>query len=194
MSTVTETSANAPSAQVEDLQRRILTAFHVVAIPVGEHFALIDEVDADRVAPRRWRAKFDANGLVYAYTRASSGAILYMHRLILDAPSGLEVDHRNCDGLDNRRDNLRLATRSQNSANSRKSGWYAGRRTSSIYKGVQKHGQCAGWQARITVDGKLRHLGMFANEVDAARAYNAAALERWGEFARLNIIPDEATS
>jgi hypothetical protein len=165
-----------------------------VAIPVGERFALIDASDEDRIAAYRWYAMFDKGGtVVYAYTRGSAGIPLYMHRLVIDAPVGIEVDHRNRNGLDNRRGNLRLATRSQNAANRGKPGGYAGRPTSSVYKGVYKHGQCAGWQAKITVDGRRRHLGMFADEADAARAYDAAALAAWGDRARPNF-PNEVSS
>jgi hypothetical protein len=110
-----------------------------------------------------------------------------MHRVILAAPNGVEVDHRSGDGLDNRRANLRLATHAQNHQN----------RTRKIlgctsrHKGVHMH--CGRWQARIAdgpvVDGhaKRRSLGHFDSEDAAGRAYDAAALVSFGEFASLNF-------
>ena len=98
-----------------------------------------------------------------------------MHMLITGYPL---TDHRNGDGLDNQRHNLRPATNSQNNHNR---GPAIGR--SSSYKGVHWHKGCRKWQASIRIDGKRRHLGLFASEEDAARAYAEAALEVQGEYA-----------
>jgi hypothetical protein len=110
---------------------------------------------------------------------------VYMHRLVIGAGPGDKVDHVNRDGLDNRRINLRLATSSQNSANR-----IADRRrngTSSAYKGVSWDKSRQRWTTYITVDGHHRHLGRYATELEAAAAYDAAAEEAWGDFARLNL-------
>jgi len=107
-----------------------------------------------------------------------------MHRLIVDPPPGMETDHRNGDGLDNRRCNLRTCTHKQNSANSGKSA-----SASSRYKGVSWHRQNRKWQSFIGVNGRRKYLGCFRSEEQAARAYNRAALILFGEFARLNSIP-----
>jgi HNH endonuclease/AP2 domain len=104
---------------------------------------------------------------------------MLMHRFILDAQPGQQVDHINHDGLDNRRANLRLCSVSQNQANSLKR-----RGTTSKYKGVCRYR--GKWQATITV-GKQYHLGFFDSEEDAARAYDKAATEAWGQFATLNL-------
>lgn len=101
-----------------------------------------------------------------------------MHRLILGTDQ--HVDHRDGDGLNNRRSNLRLANHSQNGANAPKR-----LGTKSRYKGVSTHRDR--WRAQIRVQRKYVHLGMFADEADAARAYDLAALEAFGEFARLNF-------
>ena len=103
-----------------------------------------------------------------------------MHRLILDAPKGLEVDHIDGNGLNNQRSNLRLCTRTQNARNARRR-----KNGSSRFKGVCKTRE-GRWNARIYANGKRANLGVFKNEADAARAYDAAAAEAFGEFARLN--------
>lgn len=111
-----------------------------------------------------------------------------MHRFLMHpVVSGFEVDHKNSDKLDNRRENLRICTRSQNNANRIKSdGCY------SRFKGVtflkrEKH-HLAPWSAQIKVNRKKYHLGNYPVEELAAEAYNIAALEHFGEFARLNVI------
>jgi hypothetical protein len=107
-----------------------------------------------------------------------------MHRFILGVTDPTqEVDHRNGYGMDNRRENLRLATRSQNGANRRKTA----RKTSSRFRGVF---WCKGkeqWQATVKLHGKQIILGYFSDEKDAARAYDVAAVEHHGEFANLNF-------
>lgn len=109
-----------------------------------------------------------------------------LHRLLLQTVPGQIVDHRDCNGLNNRRDNLRLATLGQNGFNRRKS-----ERKASAYKGVSKHkNRWRAYCARAAHDGGRRtyhHLGLFANEIDAALAYDRAALAEFGEFARLNF-------
>lgn len=105
-----------------------------------------------------------------------------MHRAILVAPSGAEVDHINGNGLDNRRSNLRLATVNMNRWNMN------GRRSASTYKGVSLVPDGSGmWRARICFLSKKQELGKYDNEADAARAYDRRARELHGEFARLNF-------
>lgn len=106
---------------------------------------------------------------------------IYMHRVILDAPVGITGDHKNGNGLDNRRVNLRLATMQQQSFNKRKT-----RKTSSRYKGVSRRGNR--WYALIGYNWGSKYLGAFREEDEAAIAYNNAARELYGEFAKLNIV------
>ena len=140
--------------------------------------ALVDDEDYERVmaaADPCWRR---SGG--YASTGFGERQV-YMHRLILGLARGHEpeVDHVHGGGLDNRRANLRLADRSQQNANKRKS-----EGKSSRFKGVSR--DRGRWRAVIKVDRRYRHLGSFATEEEAAAAYNVAAVVAFGPFARLN--------
>lgn len=143
--------------------------------------ALVDDEDYDSLSPHKWYAfKHSEHCTVYAGRKLTAeGNILRMHRIILSAPSGLDVDHVNGDGLDNRRCNLRIATRSQNCHNRG-----AGRNNKSGYKGVCWHTQAGRWVAQIGIGGKRKHLGLFASPEEAYAVYCAAAKELHGEFAR----------
>jgi hypothetical protein len=105
-----------------------------------------------------------------------------MHRLIMGAEPGQEIDHINGNGLDNRKENLRVATRKENQQN-RHITW-----GNSTYKGVYWEKQKNKWRARIFVSGKCVHLGFFLTEKEAAVAYNQGAIKYFGSFACLNII------
>lgn len=153
-------------------------------------FAIVDDEDAERVLANSWCVA--RNGYVLRGETSAerpSGArrsrTIWLSRFVLgmarDDPR--DVDHRNGDRLDNRRANLRPATRSQNIAN-------AGPRYGRRYKGVFLDRQSGRWKARITVRYRPINLGSFGDERDAARAYNDAALIHFGEFARLNEIED----
>lgn len=102
-----------------------------------------------------------------------------MHRMLLDIPDGKQTDHINRNKLDNRKVNLRICTNSENGRNK-------GTRKGSLsgYKGVSKHRDK--WQARIRLNGEQTYLGIFENIIDAALAYNKAAIIVHGEFACLN--------
>jgi hypothetical protein len=114
--------------------------------------------------------------------RAENGKAIYMHLEIMSAPDGMEVDHMNGNGLDNRRENLRLCTRAQNRMNSVKR---IGK--SSTFKGVYWHKNCRKWRASLKLDGKEIHIGYFNTELEAAEAYDEKALELFGEFAKPNF-------
>lgn len=149
----------------------------------GGRFALVDECDVPLVREYKWRlvrgSKRQDDGLWYAIASWGSWRPdIKMHTLITGW--GL-TDHINGDGLDNRRCNLRQATRSQNMWNRRK---HRGR---SRYKGVTWHGQRLRWQARIKLAGREKSLGLYGREIDAALAYDAAARALFGDFAALNF-------
>ncbi|MGA2171760.1 MAG: AP2 domain-containing protein [Sedimentisphaerales bacterium] len=109
-----------------------------------------------------------------------------MHREIMNFPEGLLVDHRNLNSLDNRRANLRLATKAQNMQNRGKR-----KNTASRFIGVTLDKSAGKWNVRIKSDGKKIYLGRFDNEIDAARAYDEAARKYHKDFARLNF-PQES--
>lgn len=151
-------------------------------------FAIIDEDDAHIVDPYRWCC--DSLGYFRRKRRAGEGkgfSSVLMHREILNAPAGVDVDHINGDPSDNRRANLRVATRSQNRVNT---GLQSN--NTSGYKGVSWRVKHQKWQAAISrIEPRgMRFLGHFDSAIEAARAYDAAAIELYGEFARLNF-PDE---
>ncbi len=142
----------------------------------------VDAADYPLVEGIRWNARIQrGNRTVYAYgfSRVLRKCV-FMHNVLLPCADGYQPDHEDCNGLNNRRGNLRPATHGQNQANKPKR---AG--CSSKYKGVTAHSG-GKWQARVRRDKKDAHLGYFKDEWDAALAYNLAAFELYGEFARLN--------
>ena len=145
---------------------------------------IVDDSDYEWLNQWKWCVHRKKN-TSYAQRRIN-GKTIRMHRLILgilDKPE-FQADHINCDGLDNRRINLRLANHTQNCRNSRKILIYRGKPTSSIYKGVSWYKAYRRWRAKVS--GK--HIGYFDTEEEAAHAYNEFVKENFGEFARLNDI------
>jgi hypothetical protein len=142
--------------------------------------ALVDDEDLALVQPYRWGlAERDHTSYAIArFTRDGHRHYLMMHALL----AGPRPDHRDGDGLNNQRANLRPATPSQNLANR---GPRPG--SSSRYKGVSWYPRTGRWAASITVNYRRVHLGYHSAEEDAARAYDAAARQWFGEFARLNL-------
>lgn len=160
----------------------------IAYVPLTQGYeAVIDAADAHLVAGHNWVAhvvrRRDRSIInVYAErTQRLDGRKrrFAMHRVICGVPDDLLVDHENCDGLNNRRSNLRPATRSENSKNSRIS---IANKTG--HKGVRLHPSGA-WVARIRVNGSLIHIGSFASKDDAAAAYASASKLYHGEFGRV---------
>ncbi len=147
--------------------------------------ALVDIDDFERIAAFKWQVQLHRDGRRYA-TRpdysTGSQRTLYMHREIIGARIGMHVDHRDNNGLNNRRSNIREATPSQNSANRHQLP-----ANSSGYRGVSRHARDGNWQVSIRVNRKSIFLGLHATAEDAARAYDKAATHHFGEFARLNF-------
>lgn len=144
--------------------------------------AIIDSSDAPRVLVHKWCAAYGRNGKWYAKATIKQRAVL-LHRFLLDALTGIEVDHENGDGLDCRRSNLRKATRAQNNQN------HPVRRTSKTgLKGVTFCPKNRNpWRVRVEANGKRFNVGLYPTAEAAAQAYNAKAKEIHGEFARLNL-------
>jgi hypothetical protein len=152
-------------------------------------WAVVDEADYERVMTHKWHA---ACSLRVTYAAASvringRRTTISLHRFILDVldDASVEVDHIDTDGLNNRRSNLRLASRAENSRNRR-----SRRGTSSRYKGVSWNKNAKAWVANIARDGRMMYLGYFSSEIEAARAYDYEAVVLHGDFARLNF-PEE---
>lgn len=146
-------------------------------------YAIVDDDDAVRVSRISWKLRRTPHTR-YAFTSSKliGNSQKLLHRFILGLKPGEICDHVNGNGLDNRRSNLRVVTAAQNAQNC-----FVQRREdgkSSQFKGVTR--VSGGWQAQINSGGLIDHLGVFLNEEDAARAYDSAALKRFGAFARTN--------
>jgi hypothetical protein len=159
----------------------------VAFIPLTKGYeAVIDAEDVRLVEGVNWWALIGKWNAVYAVCKTPCDAngkrkTVYMHRVVMDAPDGMEVDHYNGDGLDNRRStNLRLATHSQNQHNQR-----IRNANTSGTKGVSWMEDVKKWRANIRVNGKQKHLGCFVDITDAAAAYAKASAELHGEFGRV---------
>lgn len=155
-----------------------------IEIPLTQGLvALVDEADAEAVTQHKWYAAREYKTTFYALRkiRRPDGTYvgLRLHGFLTGWPL---VDHINRDGLDNRRANLRPATTAENSRNALRLP-----SNTSGFKGVTWHKQARKWQAQIGVDGRRRHLGLHACLEAAAEAYDDAAREFHGEFARLNF-------
>lgn len=157
-----------------------------ISIPLNHDLAaLIDATDADRVLARDWYAVWQHNRwYVHSWGNDARRPIL-LHRFVIDAPDGVLVDHRNGDGLDCRRANLRQCDHFGNMQNARLS-----RANTTGFKGVTFHAKSQRWRAQIVEHRRYHFLGSFASAEGAALAYDAAARLYFGEFARLNFPRD----
>lgn len=155
--------------------------------------ALVDDDDFDRVSKYRWHAwRVPSKNKYYARRSLGKGGGKFpkqrMHRFIMEVTDPLtEVDHINGNGLDNRKENLRLSTKTQNQRNRQG----PCKMNKSGYRGVgwsQLHGA---WRARVTVNKRQIILGFFDSPIAAAKAFDAAAMKYYGEFAGVLNFPDE---
>ncbi len=148
-------------------------------IPVATGYvALVDDEDYATLSTFKWYHVKNRT-TVYAYTRVH-GKQTPMHAMLVS-----KADHKNHNGLDNRRHNLRLTDgQSQNLMNMTKTT----SPTSSKYKGVCWHKAAKKWMASIKLHQKPIYIGLFTQERDAAEAYNKSAQHLFGEFANLNVL------
>ena len=152
--------------------------------------AKVDDEDYDWLNQWKWHVHegtktYYARRNIKINGKTRSG--VYMHRVIMKASKGVQVDHKSGNGLNCQKDNIRLCTSLQNNRNRKK---HPNTTSTSIYKGVHWYKAYNKWQCRIRTGLKQKHLGYFNSEVEAAVAYNQAALKYHGEFARLNNIKD----
>lgn len=155
-----------------------------ITLTTSNKKALVDDQDYDLVSRYTWY--LGKNGYPESRMPKSEGKkLMRLHHLILPNKSkqGLFVDHINMNGCDNRRSNLRYATKSENMRNRN-----APSQNTSGFKGVMWCTYTKKWRSWIQVNNKRHEIGRFVNRLQAAEAYNKAALRLHGDFAKLNII------
>lgn len=148
-------------------------------------FALVDDEDYERLRQYKWHLQHGyarRRGTMVNYVLSKA---IYLHIEVMGFPDS-GIDHKDGNKLNCQKDNLRLCTQKNNSRNRSK-----GRRiTGSVYKGVWWSSRDQRWVAEIRVDNKKIYLGMKRSEEEAALLYNDAAVDYFGEYAKLNIIKD----
>lgn len=145
-------------------------------------FAVVDDEDFHLLNKLSWAANY-SGGNLYAKTRIDQQPVS-MHRMVMKAKQSDIIDHKDSNGLNNSKNNLRITDFKGNARNRRKArGVY-----SSKYKGVNWKSERNRWRAQIYLGDKLFFLGHFKKETEAARAYNVAAERMFGEYAKLNNI------
>ena len=153
-------------------------------------FAFIDDKNFNWLNKHKWYAQKHRK-TYYAKRNTiidQKQKIIYMHRLIIEnklkrkIKSNEETHHINKNGLDNREENLKIVTKSQHRMMKEKR-----KDCTSCYKGIYYHKQRKKWHARIQLNGKCISLGLFKNELNAAKAYDIAALKYFGQYAKTNL-------
>ncbi|MFH1372099.1 MAG: AP2 domain-containing protein [Planctomycetota bacterium] len=155
-------------------------------------WTILDQPDFYRLRRFRWIVYGRGCGLYafrFKFVGPKETVMLSMHKEIMAPPKGRLVDHRNCNSLDNRRSNLRFATKAENNCNRRKR-----KNTTSQFLGVSFDKRKRKWVGAIAHNRKRIWLGRFDDEIEAARAYDEAAKKYYGEFARLNFPPESEES
>ena len=150
-------------------------------VPLGNgQFAIVDDEDFELVSRYRWHMlPYPKSDGGYAVTK------MRMHRLIIDAPLEMFVDHINGDPLDNRRCNLRLCTNAQNQQNT------GSRGGSSRHKGVSFNKKSGKWLGAFLFEGRRYYCGLWESEDDAARAVDKKRGEVCGTFASKNLYNED---
>lgn len=151
----------------------------------GQHLVLIDEGDYDAIKGNTLYLSKKANGF-YVMICLGGNKSKPLHSYLMKPPNGLMIDHKNRNGLDNRRENIRIATKAQNSYNK-----FDEKKSTSKFKGVYWAKDKDMWCARITLNDKVIAGGYFKCKIDAAHRYNELAMEHFGDFAYLNKFTEE---
>ena len=148
-------------------------------------YAIVDDEDFEYLNQWKWRVGTSGYATRTVQGKNDLGArvsrSLIMHRVIMNAKKGEFIDHVDTDRLNNRKNNLRFCSSSQNSMNRSK-------KSKSKFKGVSWHKRDKRWRAEIKVDGIRIHLGYYVNAIEAVSAYDQAAKKYFGEFAKTNNL------
>lgn len=146
------------------------------------HARLVENYKWSAVWNKDMQSYYASRGTSIAERLLGAPRTMSMHKVINNTPKGMHTDHKNHDTLDNQCSNLRNATPSQNHSNQNKS-----KSNTSGYKGVSRRKNSSKWTAFITVNNERKHLGTFDTAEEAARWYDDAAIEHYGEFANTNF-------
>jgi hypothetical protein len=157
-------------------------------IPLSQGLvALVSDQDYEFLSQWKWYAAKSGGGYYARRMDHKTGKLIYMHRVITNAPPGMVPDHINYNTLDNRRENLRLLTSLQNLQNPSpyKKKAISDKRLIAGYRGI-RHFEGRYWRAQIHIGNKSIHLGSFSTAEAAARAFDAAA-KKYGKDIPLNF-------
>lgn len=144
----------------------------------GKYFALIDDEDFEAINKIDWCCTGHYGVCDYAHARIK-GKLISMHRYILKSDKGEYTDHKNRNGLDNRKENLRICSQSQNQYNRKKQV-----NNTSGFKGISWHKKSKKWQVNLRIPGKQLYFGLYSNKEKALEVYNQNIKRICGEFAR----------
>lgn len=146
-----------------------------------EHVVMVDDTDYDEVMKYKWYV-YKSKETYYVRGRQAKKQV-HLHRYLLGLTNPkIQIDHRDHNGLNNQRDNLRIATNQQNQFNRQKTKLIKGMTPTSLYKGVSWKKSHKKWYAQIQTNGKTKHIGLFTDEYEAHLAYNSAAEKIQGEY------------
>ena len=150
---------------------------------ISKKYVLIDSVDFNKISSYSWYLRPYYRSKTKFKVATATKPIIYMHRLIMNCPDELVIDHINGNALDNRKRNLRVCSVSNNAKNRSKN-----KNNTSGHTGVHWCKKNNKWKSRIRCDKKSYHLGFYTNVLDAAKAYNKKSLELFKEFSNLNRV------
>jgi len=149
-------------------------------------YAIVDVEDFERLNKYKWHCTHYGYAVRAEYERSGKGKRqvgVHMHKMVCPAPDGMVVDHVNRNSLDNRKSNLRVATQRQNVWNRK----FVRKGGKTRYDGIRWDKNREKWQVRLTIKGRRESFGYYADEVEAAKAYDEAAKRYRGEYACLNF-------
>lgn len=153
----------------------------VIPLTQGKE-VIVDDEDYEYLNQWKWFFKkgYPARNITISKNKRKT---IFLYNILLNPEPGYIIDHIDGNPLNNLKSNLRLTTKSQNNQNRTKSKF-----KSSKYKGVSWYKKLNKWRAFISVNYKFKHIGLFESEVDAAKAYNTAALTYFKDYAKLNKV------